>query len=457
MPKLIEIRILPPFGIARLGSSPDPMDNYKLKTSDQVGARKIVSAETFLVDRNTGEIKHKTMPFPVKFRDEQRRIRPVAPFFEVWARFEDAKEILVPLTIDRLDSLGQDPSSLEWSVEVGNIKAFRRTGNPDDKIFAKAGPFSDHDVHPLMGECRNFLDGKFIVLGSVQFIQPNKEIPEVRLRFTPAPGNVYGPEREDGKPDDIIREAVYNRKKGTWPGYSDDDFDPKTDPVGARKVTNPGDIYAGETREKKWVSWGYLDDECDGIIKASIRSGSDKLEGIARIAAGPPTFAPDRFPIRTIDDELQQALRGPEVDGPVTPDEFREVREIVRRALESVRLMNTAYLNLGSAGMARMDSLDYNRVVEPIADPTLTDALAIQARHERLLVSLEGEAFVWFARFLRDYDEVGDLSNEGRQKMPAMMRSADGRHLTLTRRQVNKVRLLSEAILVRAALRKETT
>jgi len=44
---------------------------------------------------------------------------------------------------------------------------------------------------------------------------------------------------------------------------------------------------------------------------------------------------------------------------------------------------------------------------------------------------------------LRDYDEVGDLSDLGRRKMPAMMRGADGRYLALTRRQVNLIRALA--------------
>jgi hypothetical protein len=463
MPELIEIRILPPFGIARLGSSPEPMDNYKLEHSDQVGARRLAPAETFLVDRTTGDIRRKALPFAVKFRDSQGRIRPVAPFLEVWARFADDKTNLVPLTLDQLEPLGLTPASFEWSIQVGNIKAYRRTGDPDDKILVKVGPFHDHGVHELLGECANFLSAKRVPLGSVQYIRPNKEIPGIRLRFTPAEGHVYGPARPDGKPDEIIREVVYDRSKGKWPGYSDDDFDPQTDPLGARKVTNPGDIYAGQFEDvpgsqptkKRWVSWGYLDDECDGIIEVSIKTAHDKLEAFARIAAGPPTFAPDRFPIRTIHDELEQALSGPDPDEPATPSQFCEVKEIVRRALETVRLMNTAYLNQGQAGMARMDNLDYNRVVEPIADPAVADPLALQARHERILVSLEGEALVWFARFLRNYNEVGDLSNEARQKMPAMMRNADGRHLTLTRRQINKVRLLAESILQQAAAFKE--
>jgi hypothetical protein len=49
----------------------------------------------------------------------------------------------------------------------------------------------------------------------------------------------------------------------------------------------------------------------------------------------------------------------------------------------------------------------------------------------------------WFADVLRDYDEIGDLSAKGRRKMPAMMRGADGRYLTLTRRQASIIRAVA--------------
>jgi hypothetical protein len=121
-----------------------------------------------------------------------------------------------------------------------------------------------------------------------------------------------------------------------------------------------------------------------------------------------------------------------------------DVREILMRALDAVRLTNTAEMNKASmgngAGMAKMDSNDYGRALEPISDAAIVDTLAIQARHERLLVALDSGSLAWFARFLRDYNQVGDLSDDGRRRMPALLRGSDARHLALTRRQVNKVR-----------------
>jgi hypothetical protein len=447
--KIVELRILPPFAIARLGSSPDPMDNYGLTLEDPIGYRQIRAADTLLVDAATGEARIKRPPFEVRFRDGEGNIRPIAPFLEVWARFAGEGE-LAPLTTDVLSGLGLAPDAVKWRVEVANIKAYRRTNDLKDRIEAATDVFNDHASHDLTGRCENFLDGKTISLGSVRYIKPTAELPEVRLRFTPAAGHVYGPPLESGKKDGNIADAVYDPRKGGWKGYKDP-INPKTDPLGVRRATNPSQIYAGKAEGDNQISYGYLDDECDGIVEVSLEVGGETLNAFARIAAGPPTFAPDSMPVRTVGDELEQAMYGPDLDRPATGQDLEEIRDIVRRALETVRLMNTAQMNLPSrqrgVGMARMDYLDVSRALEPIADPAVADSLAIRARHERILLSLESGALAWFAGVLRNHDQVGDLSDDARRKMPALMRNADGRHLALTRRQVNKVRAAAEYVI----------
>jgi hypothetical protein len=454
MPEIVEIRILPPFAIARLGSSAEAMDNYCLEIADPIGARQITDAETLLVDRATGEVRAKTRPFHVQFRDVQGNIRPISPFLEVWALLAGSEE-LVPLTIDLLKQAGLTPADVKWSVKTANIKAFRRTGDTHDRIEAETGLFSDHGVKQLDGQCLNFLPKKTIRLGSVQYLKPNTAFPEIRLRFTPAAGKVYGPPLDGNMPDKNLAGEVYDAKKGKWKGWKDP-ADPKTDPIlGIRKATNPGNVYAGTDStnpdDPHRVSWGYLDDECDGIVDVEITTGGKRLTAYARIAAGPPTFAPDSMPVRTVLDELEQAMYGPELESEVTAEEVEHVKQIVRRALETVRLMNTGQMNMFSkqrgVGMARMDNLDVNRAGTPIVDAALADGLAIRARHERVLLALESGSLAWFARVLREHDEVGDLTDDGRRKMPALMRGADARHLALTRRQVNKVRTAAEYIL----------
>lgn len=449
--KIAEVRILPPFAISRLGSSPDPMDNYSLVITDPIGPRQIVADETLVIDTKTGDITSKKPPFEVAFRDADDNIRPVSPFLEVWVRLAESRD-LVPLTVDILSDCGLTPADVKWRVHVANIKAFRRTGDPNDRIDAKLGPFSTHPRKELKGTCPNFLDkDKYIPLGFAQYVKPSKDFPEIRFRFTPAGGKVYGPPPPPGKTDPNIAEAVYDPNKGKWKGY-EDPINAQTDPIGVRKATNPAQIYAGKsTPDGNQISYGYLDDECDGIVEVELEVEGRKLGAFARVAAGPPTFAPDSYPVRTVHDELEQAMFGPEFDEPVTGEEMQVVRDIVRRALETVRLMNTAQMNLPSTqrgvGMARMDYLDVNRALEPIVDPAVADSLAIRSRHERVLLALESGSLAWFARVLRNYDEIGDLSTETRRKMPALMRNADGRHLALTRRQVAKIQAAAEYYL----------
>jgi hypothetical protein len=440
---ILELRILPPLAVARLGSSHEPLENYELVVDEPLGHRKIVPAQTLKVDRGTGEVSDYT-PSEIVFRDGDR-IRPVAPFLEVFAR--TAPDVLEPLTVELLRAEGLAPADVRWTVALGNIKAFRRTGDPHDKITATAS-FSDHARYPLEGQCPNFLPGKSLPLGIAQYIKPNTSFPEIRMRYTPAAGLVYGASARrataDGKngpvtePDPVLDgRIVYDPTRG-WKGYFD-----KGDPTD----TNPGAIYAGYSdSNNNQVSWGYLDDECDGIVSAELTLGGKTLRGFARIGAGPPSFAPDGLPIRTVADELEQAMLGPDVDPAKVSD--AEVEDIVRRAFETVRLLNTAVMNgnpvngrLAAASiMPSQDANDYHRMFGPIMAPALVDNLSVVALHQTVLTALKSGTPAWFADVLRTPEEVGDLTDKGRRKMPAMMRGADARYLTLTRRQIDKIK-----------------
>jgi hypothetical protein len=347
-----------------------------------------------------------------------------------------------------------------WAVSVSNSKIYRRTSNPNDNIVA-AQLVRGHDAHPLLAVSQNFRDGKHLPLGSVRYIRPTPAFPEIRLRFTPAEGVVYGSSLKrkalgpDGKTvrevdDPVLTEdrLLYDPEKGgRWRGYFDPGSGPKTP-----YETAPANIYAGfSNADGNWESYGYLDDECDGLVVVQLTiKGRSPMSAYARIGAGPPAFAPDRTPIRTVADELEQVLLGPTIKpGQATDAELQSATmDIVRRAMESASLMNTAVMNgntvqgrtNAASTMVRQDTGDFGRYYAPIMAPTSVDSKAIVALHQSILRALLAGTGAWFAGTLRQPEQIGDLSDLGRRRMPALMRGADGRNLALTRRQIETVK-----------------
>lgn len=436
---ITELRLLPPLAIARFGSAPTPMDNYDvvLDATRPLGYRHLVPAETLRVDPDSGEIAEVVVPARVAFK-QNGLVRPVAPFLELWALTDGGQ--LEQVTTALLAADGVSAADVRWQVRLANHKAARRTGDPDDRIEVETDPFSDHAVHELRGTSRNFWPGKSIPFGHARYIKPTDEHPEIRLRYTPGPGQVYGASRTPPAatpPDPNVVDVVYDGNRGNWLGHVDGQPAPPGEP---RKppVTAPGLIYRSEPPDSG-SSAGYLDDGCDGLVRAQLTVRGVTLSTYARVGAGPPTYAPDSMPIRTVADELEQLLRGPTVDADDAT--LERVEEIVRRAFETIRLMNTDAANRG--GMADHDSRrPLLREREPIMARSLTDDVALENLHRSLLVALRSGAAPWFADVLREPEEIADLTDRGRRKMPAMMRGADGRHLTLTRRQIELVRML---------------
>jgi hypothetical protein len=448
---ILELRILPPIAIGRLGAAATPLEAFDLEVNPQepFDYRRIVPCPTFEVDPIGGEITRCYVPKNIRFKDENKKIRPVAPFLEVYARTSELPEELQPLTLALLKTEGLSVDNLHWDIHLGNIKIYRRTNNVNDKIEASLLQLKDHQRHPIEGHCPNFHPNKKLPLGFIQFIKPSDKFPEIRLRYTPAGGIVYGTrmKRRESDQDLVLHDdpvidneelVLYDEAKGDWLNYTE-----STGPT----LTNPASIYAGyANKEGNQVSWGYLDDECDGVARVCLtRQDGTQLRAHAYIGAGPPAFAPDTLPIRVVSDEMEQILYGPEVeDEQVSLD---DATEIVLRALETVRLMNTAVMNGNpvngqmnvASTMVRQNTNDFERYYEPIAAPSIVDNLALRALHERVFSTLTAGGAPWFAKLLRQPEEIGDLSSEGLRKMPALMRGADGRSLTLTRRHINMV------------------
>ena len=197
------LRILPPFAIGRLGSADEPMDNYTIDVAiaaDQaqpLGYRPLRPLPTLIVGERSGEIEDvRTPSLPLEFK-RNGRIRPVAPFLEVFAVTEGDE--LTALTTELLEANHLSVKDVSWSVHVANRKVARRTGDQNDVVSTETLVFSDHDIHTLHGVCGNFDSREAsIVFGQVRFIRPNKDHPEIRLRFTPGRGLIYGPEFEAG-------------------------------------------------------------------------------------------------------------------------------------------------------------------------------------------------------------------------------------------------------------------
>jgi hypothetical protein len=432
VPVLKELRILPPIAIARLGSSPQPLDNYTVEVDEQnfTGFRKIVPAETLKVDDATGEISGASVPASITFRDNTGAIKPVAPFFEIWARF-DENDFLEPLTTERLTAMGSSADAINWRVRVGNHKVFRRTGDQNDKVSADSASFNDHGGHILRGRANNFKTGKTVQLCSVRYIKPTAAFPEIRLRFTPAEGKVFG--HRAGDPN--ITDDVYNAAVGRWDNHNDGSA---TLPTGTPLSTRPGGIYAvGQTPgPQQGRNLGYLDDSCDGIVEVQLTANNVTFSASARVAAGPPDFAPDSFHVRTVADEIEQMLLGLKVEETVT---FERATDLMRRALETMRLTNT-------------DDWNVRYLDEEVAFPPETASYAaVLERHQTILNMLQGlkpgasesarQAAIGALRLiqsmLRRYDRVTHNTVAEARLMPALMRGADSFNLAANRRQVN--------------------
>jgi hypothetical protein len=483
-----QLKILPPFAIGRLGSADEPMDNYTIDLAaatdepEPLGYRKLKPLETLIVGERSGEVEGvRTPTLPLQFK-VNGRIRPVAPFLEVFALTDDGE--LQPLTVDLLSANGFTVKDVTWKVRVANRKVARRTGDENDVVATDDVLIGDHDIHPLHGRCNNFLRAKedSVDFGQARFIKPNAAHPEIRLRFTPARGLIYGPKEDAGDkrrnkleahaeprlrpyhiPDD---RQIYGRK-GTWKGFQSS---PDRNKSAARKKiwkkngwpldfdneTVPPSLFAIDPPAPSWlydnvaISRGYFDDACDGFVEVRIGDPEKRpLRATARICAAPPAMAPDSLFVRSLDDDLEQVLLGPEVAADESP-EFTRSRalDIVRRAFETVRFMNVVVMNgndykgrpaLALDSMPEEEAADMERAIRPIMHPGAADTKAVTALHQQAYAALRAGTAPWFARLLRRPDEVADFTDYGRRKMPALMCGADNNYLALTWRQIHTI------------------
>jgi hypothetical protein len=161
-------------------------------------------------------------------------------------------------------------------------------------------------------------------------------------------------------------------------------------------------------------------------------------------------MAPDSLFVRTLADDLEQIIEGPEVKPDDNAEDTRaRAMDIVRRAYETVRFMNVAVMNgndfkgrpaLSLDSMPEEEAANTQRAIRPVVPPGTVDTHAIMTLHQQAYAALRGGAAPWFLRLLRRPDEVADFTDRGRRKMPALMCGADNNYLALTWRQIDTIR-----------------
>jgi hypothetical protein len=462
------LRILPPLAFARFGSASEPQDNYDLEAdeNDPLGFRRIIPADTLIVGKNgTIKIRRAVDPSQLKpadlnnmFRDGTR-IRPVAPFFELFAVTE--KDELVPLTLDLHKKYQLGP--IEWQVRVENRKVFRRTGDENDRVVADTKIFSDHARKQLLGKCPHFIPGAAIDFGSVQFIKPNRRnlvCSQFRLRFTPGAGRIYGPVGDPRSPGDSPDAVTPIYNEGNWTQFDGEKAGKKKRNNSVEtwpRQTLPSSLFANKDGLPPWLNYnnalsrGYLDDACDGFIYVTMKGPNNKtFDAMARICSGPPDFVLDSRFVRTLADDFDQIVNGPGASDLDVAEARTRALDIVRRAYETVRLMNVAVMNGNDVNGRSAEAFDTmpaevafttERPVQPVVPSASVDTAHIMALHQQVFAALSAGAAPWFSRLLRQPEEIGDLTDRGRRKMPALMSGADSFYLALTRRQIATVEM----------------
>jgi hypothetical protein len=359
MAKVIQsIFIDPPIAIARVGGSTVPQDAFVwVQSPDPRADGETSIAPTWSLNVLSDGSIEPVLPTEIRFRDGPL-IRPVCPFFELWALVgeqgsDPASWTEVALTPALLAQQGADVSNITVRIEAHNLKAARRTTNPrhgfgtHPAVEIAGNHFQSvvlPGVSPPGAEPRMIPPGRNIPLGSVQVLRsrPNVagapgagivDVEIVRLRFSPARGRFYGPPQAAQATPFAAVDATnaFLDPDAGWFGAQSSAF------------VEPGDTYDGaESREAR--SLGVVDDTCEARITVSLAlPGSARpLAASANVFSGPPDWGPDRRPFLSIADELNdRAADAPARNAAMTGAERNAwVEDLFERIYETVSLFN---------------------------------------------------------------------------------------------------------------------
>lgn len=371
--RIERIEFRPPLAIGRLGGASTPLENYVWREDPTIhsSARTVIDPALSFEVLEDGSLEPFT-PAVIRFR-EDGKLRPVAPFFELWAEVTEgdaAHSEFKPLTKKILEDAGGKLSALVYDVAVANRKAARRSGSDanafaaviqargDDHLRRRLFAFSvaPPGGHPLVLASRPIPLGWFQVIRPVPQEVNAVDLGVLRVRFTPAEGQVYGPPTAVNAADpvtertyDIVPEAnrILN-PDATWLHYSLTDEtsgyfhpDPADTYDGAGQHPGASEVFDGEDRGSE-QSWGVVDDTCDGLLTANLVIEGNHLKATARICVGPPDYAPDRRPFLSLADDL--ADRDKDRMGQLTEDQVEAVQhrlaDLFQRVWETASLTN---------------------------------------------------------------------------------------------------------------------
>jgi hypothetical protein len=407
MNKLLEIFFLPPNAVARVGSGDTPVEAYEWAedTTAHGGTQTIVKpAVTFEVTDN-GEISC-YLPTSIHFKDPDGKIRPVAPFFELWARIQIAEDGSVqeqPMTLSLLKHLGLGLKDVQYRITAGNQKAARRTQQASCSFTAEAVINGDdhapHDLNaysrhtggeqPLVFRDKPIYVGRLQVIRPVHGAWPSAEDPQIdlsvlRLRFTPPPGRVYGPPTAVSGPSSPLPQGLLDPPSSEYGNVHEivrkefrilNDQTPWSNSyawgTGQYDDPQPQDGYDGAD-VGTYMSWGSIDDVTDAVIQADLAWRGERFTAAARVFTGPPDFAPDRRPFYSIADDLaDRELPAPTITTDTLQQTESEILDLFERAYETASLF--------SLDAARFRGLVENKTDGPL-DPTPKDVPATDGR-----------------------------------------------------------------------------
>ena len=373
--RILGIFFDPPMAIARVGRSKEPMPAYRWKLDENPsrGVQTMIEPAPSLDEISVKRTGHHPFTLRVKhhdeitFKDRHGKVKPVAPFFELWARVQDAdgSVVAVPVTEAFLTARGTKLKHLQFTVVAANRKAESRTKLASCAAVArKVFSAKDYKTHHLDAISPHTEDQVPMVredaplpLGKVRTYKPNFEarscatrLDQIRVRFIPGKGDSYGPPEAGKAPSSPLPPGGFEppmteygrihkmtRKENRilssdtpWLGYN---FRTDNTP----KWPTPMDSYDG-ARVGSGNSWGLIDDTCDLVLTADVAIAGVAYRAQARAMSGPPDFAPDKRPMYSIRDELaDRDLPPAKLDPEGTPI---EVLDLFRRIFETASLIN---------------------------------------------------------------------------------------------------------------------